>query len=545
MIAMPIRTAVSALSAAALVVGAVVAVSVSAPSRTLALPGASESTVVAVTPTRVLDTRYDVGLTGKFAAAGSRSLQVTGEIQTYAEATGVRSIATVVPEGATGVMMNLTAVVPSGGGFVSVRPGDATGDPSTASLNFGTGDIAGNAVTVNMPTTGGNAGTVDIAYRTPSPADTVDIVIDIVGYTTSTGLIDLVNRVEALETGVPVARVVWVAESGGDFTSVAAAMAATTGPAVIKLAPGTYTETAPVTIKDDVDIEGSGRDVTTLRCACSGTLGPDVEASDGATLFKPANATSTISRLTVRNTGTSTGSAYGIKLFGQQRVHDVRVEVTGATAYGIVAAESAGTTSSLHDLDVDISQSPISFGIYNHDSDTPITDTSITVSRTVDLTGYGVYNVDSDVTLSDLEIEVGGTADINAYGVWSIDSDVIVEDSNIRASANSADERVAAVFTTRTVGSPSTTIRRSVLSGSATAGAEYGVYTTGNVAFARIADSDITGQTASVRGAATLEFSIVHNLLDPSTQRCFNVALDTSPTGYASFTALDGSCDVP
>ncbi len=40
-------------------------------------------------------------------------------------------------------------------------------------------------------------------------------------------------------------------------------------PYVIKIAPGTYTETANVAMKNYVDVEGSGQDITTINCACS------------------------------------------------------------------------------------------------------------------------------------------------------------------------------------------------------------------------------------------------------------------------------------
>jgi hypothetical protein len=71
------------------------------------------------------------------------------------------------------------------------------------------------------------------------------------------------------------AGVIWVAKSGGQFTSIKAALASITnnGPAhpyVIKVAPGTYVETGSIVVKNYVDIEGSGRDRTTLLCGCSG-----------------------------------------------------------------------------------------------------------------------------------------------------------------------------------------------------------------------------------------------------------------------------------
>jgi hypothetical protein len=62
------------------------------------------SSFVAIAPQRILDTRSDVGLSGRFTSPIARSLQVTGQVPT---ATGS---STVVPVGATGVVLNVTVV---------------------------------------------------------------------------------------------------------------------------------------------------------------------------------------------------------------------------------------------------------------------------------------------------------------------------------------------------------------------------------------------------------------------------------------------------
>ena len=177
-------------------IGAAVAVSLGASGLYVAqaTPGPDESTVVNVTPERILDTRdpNNVGLDGPFVSAVSQKLQVTGSIPT---ATGPK---TVVPTGATGVLLNVTPVGSSADGFISIRPGDATGAPSTSSLNFTAGSILPNAVQVPVPTAGADAGTIDItfdAYGAAGP--TTDILIDIVGYTTNTGLQQLVADVDS------------------------------------------------------------------------------------------------------------------------------------------------------------------------------------------------------------------------------------------------------------------------------------------------------------------------------------------------------------
>jgi hypothetical protein len=93
-----------------------------------------------------------------------------------------------VPAGATGVLLNVTVHVPTAAGFVSIRPGDATGAPSTSSLNFKAGDIVPNSVQVALPTTRANAGKIDIpndAYGVVGP--TTGMLIDVVGYTVAGG----------------------------------------------------------------------------------------------------------------------------------------------------------------------------------------------------------------------------------------------------------------------------------------------------------------------------------------------------------------------
>lgn len=177
-------------------VGAAIAVSLGAGGLFVAqaAPGPSESTIVTVTPERILDTRdpSNLGLSGPFVSAVSQKLQVTGSIAT---ATGTK---TVVPTGATGVLLNVTPVNPTAAGFISIRPGDATGTATTSSLNFTTGvaGIVPNAVQVAMPTSGTNEGEIDITYDAYGVAGpTTDILIDVVGYMTSAGLQELVADV--------------------------------------------------------------------------------------------------------------------------------------------------------------------------------------------------------------------------------------------------------------------------------------------------------------------------------------------------------------
>jgi hypothetical protein len=139
------------------------------------------STVVTIDPVRILDTRdpLNVGLDGPFSSRVPQKLQVTGPVPTTS------GIQTAVPIGATGVLLNVTVVGPTAAGFLSVRPGDATGLPTTSSLNFAARDIVPNAVQVGLPTVGSGAGRIDITYDAfGATGPTTDVLVDVVGYTT-------------------------------------------------------------------------------------------------------------------------------------------------------------------------------------------------------------------------------------------------------------------------------------------------------------------------------------------------------------------------
>lgn len=136
----------------------------------------SPSSIVTIDPVRILDTRdpVDIGLPGPFVSTVSQKLQVTGGT---------------VPAGATGVLLNVTVVEPTAAGFLSVRPGDADGAPSTSSLNFKAGDIVPNSVQVGLPTSGAHAGQIDITYDAfGQRGPTTEVLIDVVGYMSNAGL---------------------------------------------------------------------------------------------------------------------------------------------------------------------------------------------------------------------------------------------------------------------------------------------------------------------------------------------------------------------
>lgn len=76
-------------------------------------------------------------------------------------------------------MLNVTVVRPGSRGFLSIRPGDATGTPGASNINFGAGgpNIA-NSVTVQLPTSGPAAGVIDIFVNGTAG----EVLIDVAGF---------------------------------------------------------------------------------------------------------------------------------------------------------------------------------------------------------------------------------------------------------------------------------------------------------------------------------------------------------------------------
>lgn len=131
---------------------------------------------VDVSPKRIVDTRFDIGVTNALSSGVPKLVQVTGNVPVAPSGTD-----TVVPNGATAVVLNVTAVNPSRAGFLSVRPGNPTGTPTTSNLNVVTGVTVPNSVTVGLPTGGGNAGKIQLWFQASGPG-TTDVLVDVVGY---------------------------------------------------------------------------------------------------------------------------------------------------------------------------------------------------------------------------------------------------------------------------------------------------------------------------------------------------------------------------
>jgi hypothetical protein len=122
---------------------------------------------VAVTPTRLLDTRDGTGgLSGPFANRAARTFAVVGGA---------------VPATATAVTGNLTVTQQTGNGFLYIGPAPAD-NPTSSSLNFPVGDDRANGVAVAL-----GSGSLSITFASPVAGATAHVIFDVTGYFTADG----------------------------------------------------------------------------------------------------------------------------------------------------------------------------------------------------------------------------------------------------------------------------------------------------------------------------------------------------------------------
>jgi hypothetical protein len=181
------------------------------------------------------------------------------------------------------------------------------------------------------------------------------------------------------------AQVVWVAAEGeGMFPSLSAALASISDnsasvPYVVKIAPGTYTETDPVRLKSFVDIEGSGQGITTIMCACVGEDGP----ADGAFVIA-GDIAAEVRHLTVNN-------SHG-----------------GTFATGVLA-EGATEAFSLLNVSVVAEGSQGAYAIYNVAASPAMTNVAANASSNADPGGScGVCNESSSPTMNNVKASATG-----------------------------------------------------------------------------------------------------------------------------------------
>jgi hypothetical protein len=244
---------------------------------------------------------------------------------------------------------------------------------------------------------------LDWGNLTNVPADIAD-GDDGTTYTAGEGL--ALSGTEFSAQGSAYDNVVIVAKSGGDFSSIQAALdsiadASASNRYLVWVGPGTYVEA--VTMKQYVDIEGAGELATKITTSGSGTAatGTVTGANNAELRF-----------LTVENTG---GSQYAIAIYNQ----NASPRLTHVTASASGASSGNGHNH----------------GVYNDSSSPAMTDVIVSVSASGTTWNYGVRNENgSSPTMTNVTISVsGGGYSGSSLGIYNKDSSPTMK--NVTASA--------------------------------------------------------------------------------------------------------------
>ncbi len=350
------------------------------------------------------------------------------------------------------------------------------------------------------------------------------------------------------------ARVVWVAQSGGDFSSIQAALdsivdASASNPYLLMAAPGVYQE--QVTMKPYVDIQGAGEGKTVIKWTGGGGV-PWMTGTSGTVLGADHAG---LRFLTVESD--ATGTTYATAIHNQDAspalIH-VTANASGGSSYNhaivnisssptmtyVIAAASGGSNSrTIYNYS---SSSPImthvsatasggttNYGVQNHSS-SPVM-MHVTASAFGGTTTYGVHNYTSS-SLTMKEVTATASGAITNYGVINQSSSYLtMEQVMVTVSGGNTSYGVYNLSSTFV-----TMAQMTVNASGATA--SYGVYNSGSSPTIR--DCALKGATNSIYNLSLSSAKVANTLLDGSINA--GGGLTCVGTYNASFTALNDSC---
>lgn len=217
--------------------------------------------------------------------------------------------------------------------------------------------------------------------------------------------------------GRPLKNVVTVAKAGSQFINPVAAMnsitdASATNPYLLLIAPGQYTLTSTLKMREYVDVTGSGENVTLLTGAISGNV-----FDENSAIVKGAMH-ATLSNLSIKNTGGHQYS-FGIHTTGLgvlARLQQLTISVTGGSTMNAGVLNSSSSPN-MSEVNVAVSGGVNNIGIYNISSSSPYM-TGVNALVSGGGTNRGVFNYTSSPVMDGVNLYAWGGSG-NNYGVFN------------------------------------------------------------------------------------------------------------------------------
>lgn len=320
------------------------------------------------------------------------------------------------------------------------------------------------------------------------PAGFADGLDDNTTYTAGDGL-ELVGT-QFKGKGTSSQNVVIVAKSGGDFTTIAAALDSITDASasnryLIFVAPGAYNER--VTMKEFVDIEGSGELTTKITFTGSGS------ATTG-TLLGANNAE--LRFITVENTGSGNLAIAIYNNNASPRLTNITTSASGGTDANCGVYNTNSSSPTMMDVTANASGGTYNVGLFNGtSSSTTMINVTASASGGTD-ENIGVYNAYASPTMTNITASAsGGTSSV---GVFNDSSSTTMTD--VKASASGGDAN-SGVFNALSSSPMMTNVIASASGGTRSIGVHNETYSS----------STMTNVTASASGGTDENYGVFFN----------------------------------
>jgi hypothetical protein len=316
---------------------------------------------------------------------------------------------------------------------------------------------------------------------------------------------DMIDGLDSTDLQGKYAQTVVVAQSGGDFTSVQAALDSITDASAGKhylvwVGPGTYNER--VQMKPFVDIEGAGELATRITVSVGGGFDAGSSVVSGA-------SDAELRHLTVENTGG--GGEYVMAIFNgsaSPRLSNVTATASGGPDIN-VGVNNAGSSPTMTDVTATASGGSAAFGVSNSGGSSP-TMTDVTARGSGAPYNVGIVNAGSSPTMTDVTATASGGD--NARGMENSTSSPKLTNVSATASGGSTENTDTGMLNSF---HSSPTIRESVISASGPASiGVWGQFPDDTTSLVTIENSEVKGAISTVKAEGGYKANVGASKLD-------------------------------